>query len=171
MQNSVVMFTFFTFEQKYPFCANLVQNAKIISLSLNLVATLTWICRTQWCCSLSLFSTGNTPFLAHLVQKIKIIHLSWNLVSRLIRTWRIQWWCSLFMFLTGNTLLGPNFVQNVKLLIHNRTLTFQTKMCYFLHWKPFKYDKNAFYFILKALFVLKIFKFLSWLFSHVKNTA
>ena len=29
--------------------------------------------------------------------------------------------------------------------------------------------KNAFYFTLKALFVLKIFKFLSWLFGHVKN--
>ena len=27
--------------------------------------------------------------------------------------------------------------------------------------------KNAFYFILKALFVLKTFKFLSWLFRHV----
>ena len=29
--------------------------------------------------------------------------------------------------------------------------------------------KNAFYFTLKALFVLKIFKFLAWLFGHVKN--
>ena len=29
--------------------------------------------------------------------------------------------------------------------------------------------KNAFYFILKALFVLKIFKFLSRLFGHVKK--
>ena len=29
--------------------------------------------------------------------------------------------------------------------------------------------KNAFYFIVKALFVLKIFKFLSWLFGHVEN--
>ena len=36
---------------------------------------------------------------------------------------------------------------------------------------PFKMVKNAFYFILKALFVLKIFKFLSWLFSHVGKTA
>ena len=27
--------------------------------------------------------------------------------------------------------------------------------------------KNAFYFTSKALFVLKIFKFLSWLFGHV----
>ena len=31
--------------------------------------------------------------------------------------------------------------------------------------------KNAFYFILKALFVLKIFKFLSWPFGHVGKTA
>ena len=31
--------------------------------------------------------------------------------------------------------------------------------------------KNAFYFILKALFVLWIFKFLSWLFGHVGKTA
>ena len=29
--------------------------------------------------------------------------------------------------------------------------------------------KNAFYFTLKALFVLKIFKFLSWLFGHVEK--
>ena len=29
--------------------------------------------------------------------------------------------------------------------------------------------KNAFYFTLKALFVLKIFKFLSWLFDHVEK--
>ena len=31
--------------------------------------------------------------------------------------------------------------------------------------------KNAFYFILKLLFLLKIFEFLSWLFGHVENTA
>ena len=29
--------------------------------------------------------------------------------------------------------------------------------------------KNAFYFILKAFFILKIFKFLSWLFGHVEK--
>ena len=34
-----------------------------------------------------------------------------------------------------------------------------------------KMMKNAFYFILKALFVLKIFKFLSWLFGQVGKTA
>ena len=34
-----------------------------------------------------------------------------------------------------------------------------------------KMMKNAFYLLLKALFVLKIFKFLSWLFGHVEKTA
>ena len=31
--------------------------------------------------------------------------------------------------------------------------------------------KNAFYFILKAFFVLKIFKFLSWLPGHAEKGA
>ena len=34
---------------------------------------------------------------------------------------------------------------------------------------PLKMKKNAFCFILKALFVLKIFNFLSWLFGHVEK--
>ena len=36
---------------------------------------------------------------------------------------------------------------------------------------PSKMMKNDFYFILKALSALKIFKFLSWLFGHVEKTA
>ena len=32
-------------------------------------------------------------------------------------------------------------------------------------------DEKFFYFILKALFVLKLFKFLSWLFGHAGKTA
>ena len=36
---------------------------------------------------------------------------------------------------------------------------------------PWKMIKNSNYFILKALFILKIFKFLSWLFDHVEKTA
>ena len=31
--------------------------------------------------------------------------------------------------------------------------------------------KNAFYFTLKALFVIKISKFLSWLFGYVEKTV
>ena len=34
-----------------------------------------------------------------------------------------------------------------------------------------KLMKNAFYFILKAFFLLKISKFLSWIFGHVEKTA
>ena len=36
---------------------------------------------------------------------------------------------------------------------------------------PLKMMKNAFCFILKGLFFLKIFKFLSWFFGHVEETA
>ena len=39
------------------------------------------------------------------------------------------------------------------------------------HENPLKIMKNAFYFMLKALFVLKVFKFLSWHFGHVGKTA
>ena len=31
--------------------------------------------------------------------------------------------------------------------------------------------KNTFYFIFKAVIVLKIFKFLYWIFGHVEKTA
>ena len=50
--------------------------------------------------------------------------------------------------------------------------TSKKNLFYFLQWKPWwKMMKNVFYFILKALFVLKIFKFLSGLFSHKEKTA
>ena len=41
MQNSMAVFTFFFFDQRRSFLANLVQNVKIVSLRLNLVATIT----------------------------------------------------------------------------------------------------------------------------------
>ena len=37
--------------------------------------------------------------------------------------------------------------------------------------RPLKMMKNDFYFILEALLVLKILKFLLWLFGHVEKTA
>ena len=36
---------------------------------------------------------------------------------------------------------------------------------------PSNMMKNAFYFILKAPFVLKVFKLLYWIFGHVDKTA
>ena len=59
---SMVVFTFFVFDQKCPFWTNLFQNVKIISLSWNLVSRLIWICRIQWCCSIFLFPTENSLF-------------------------------------------------------------------------------------------------------------
>ena len=47
-------------------------------------------------------------------------------------------------------------------------LTFHKSVCVICFFEsPLKLLKNAFYFTLKALFVLKIFTFLSWLSGHV----
>ena len=62
MQNSMVMFIYFVFDDKYLFWANLAQKVKIISWSRNLVARLIRICRIQWYCSPFLFLSGNTLF-------------------------------------------------------------------------------------------------------------
>ena len=49
-------------------------------------------------------------------------------------------------------------------------LFYLKKLFYLFQWKPaLKMMKNAFDFILKARFVFKIFKFLSWLFVHVET--
>ena len=46
------------------------------------------------------------------------------------------------------------------------------KICFIcLNESSLKIKKNALYFILKDLFVLKIFKFLSWLFGRIEKTA
>ena len=42
---------------------------------------------------------------------------------------------------------------------------------FFITESPLKMMKKAFYFTLKALFVLKMFKFFSWLSSYVEKTA
>ena len=52
-----------------------------------------------------------------------------------------------------------------------RTLAFQKNCFIWFNESPSKMMKNAFYFILKALFVYKIFKFLSSLFGHCEKTA
>ena len=44
-----------------------------------------------------------------------------------------------------------------------------SKLCLGATESPLKMMKNAFYVTLKALFVLKIFKFLSWYFGHVEK--
>ena len=63
----------------------------------------------------------------------------------------------------------------MKLIFNNKALKSgsqipKKRVIYFIE-SPLKMLKNAFYFTLKALFVLKIFKFLSWLFGHVEEMA
>ena len=74
-----------------------------------------------------------------------------------------------------------NFAKFLKTIFSRRP-----KNCYFLKFlfikgtlsrlrqfltteSPLKMMKNAFYFTSKAVFVLKIFKFLSWLFGHISK--
>ena len=66
-------------------------------------------------------------------------------------------------FLTKSDFLIPKYVLKVGLLPSE-------KVCFICFNKSLlKIIKNAFYFILKAPFVLKIFKFLSRLFDHIKK--
>ena len=55
---------------------------------------------------------------------------------------------------------------------YSRTLTFQKNFfIIYCEESPSKMMKNTFYFILTALSVLKMLKFLSWLFGHLWKTA
>ena len=63
------------------------------------------------------------------------------------------------------------FVKRKEFLYLDLDSDLSKKMFYLLQWKPFRNDKNAFYLILKAFFVLKILKFLSRLFGHEEKTA
>ena len=75
----------------------------------------------------------------------------------------------------------PQFEHNMNFLYKPKTVTFiHSKFDSYLPKKncvicfdesPLKMMKNAFYFILKVLFVLKIFKFLSSLLGHEGKTA
>ena len=62
MRDSMMLFTFFAFDRKYSFCANLVQKVKIVRLRWNLILTLIRICRIQWWCSLFTFLARNIFF-------------------------------------------------------------------------------------------------------------
>ena len=74
----------------------------------------------------------------------------------------LKWWpFKVFMKLHKSLLLIANLVKGAALGLGQFLATESL-------WKLMK---DAFYFVLKALFVLKIFKFLSWLFGHVQKTV
>ena len=88
-------------------------------------------------------------------------------VSKIIGTLGTNWyifWKALMVFYT----LMQWYGSWAKMTPPPRTSVYPKKSGQFLTTEsPLKMMKNVFYFTLKALFVLKIFKFLSWLFSHV----
>ena len=77
-----------------------------------------------------------------------------------------DWRMGLFSVNTPGNVYSRRFSVNFKVGLST------SKKNYFIYFneKPLQMMKNAFYFILK-LFVLKIFKLLSWLFSHVEITG
>ena len=110
------------FNQKYPFCENLIPMFKIVCFKWNLVITLIRICRIQWWHPLFMVFNRKYSFWAKLVQKkskllvftlkfgtkipflgkfnpmLKIVWFKRNLITTLIRICRIQWLCLLNPF-------------------------------------------------------------------------
>ena len=62
-------------------------------------------------------------------------------------------------------------IMRLGLLLKVGLSPYKKKIFIWLNDSPSKMMKNVFYFILKALFVLKIFKFLSWRFGHVEKAV
>ena len=60
---------------------------------------------------------------------------------------------------------ASNYLYNLKVVLFKGALSALRQ--FLAIESPLKMMKNAFYFTSKALFVLKIFKFLSWLFGHL----
>ena len=56
-------------------------------------------------------------------------------------------------------------------LTESRALTFQKNCFICFNESPLKITKNAYYLILKTLFVFKIFKFSSWQLGHIEKSA
>ena len=48
-------------------------------------------------------------------------------------------------------------------------ISLSEKICILVQWKPSKNDEKNFYCSLRAFFVLKTFKFFSWVFGHVEK--
>ena len=91
---------------------------------------------------------------------VKRLHLQYNLTHLIkfwwrhgLKLWRHNLYFKISFFLKSDSPLPKKIIF----------------IC--LNESPLQVMKNAFYFILKALFVLKIFKFLPWLFGYVEEMA
>ena len=114
----------------------------------------------HWRCPLIFFRS----FMDHVIifSPRPMQHLRWSSSWQKIgKSWKQSFTVVTDTFvLNVMGLLDPTLKEINKFRWLNRTLsTSKKKMFYFLQWKPFKNDKNAFYFILKPVFVLKILNF------------
>ena len=115
MQNSMVIYIFSVFNQKYLFGQIWCKKIKLVSLSWNFLPRITWTCRIQCLCSLFLFKTSKNLFWANLVQKNKIVSLSRNFVPRLI------WICRIQNILNILNILRRIWSKNSKLFVQSDT--------------------------------------------------
>ena len=121
-----------------------------------------------------LFTNNKKEFVFSKDKYLKNDNIIWNLPNGLLSK-RKHPWVKIFNTITrlnGYDSLSSLFRQN----IYNDFLSCVMIHLLYIPWKSLKSDshtpmvKNAFYSILKALFFLKIFKFLSWFFcSRRKN--
>ena len=89
------------------------------------------------------------------VQKIKLVNaLLISHLPKLVKQ-NIRFECDLSLNIA--LWMKPRWKQIIEILKSDSH--FSNELFYFLWWKPFKMMKNAFYFILKAFFLFKIFKF------------
>ena len=107
---------FSDFDRKQPIWVNLVQNVKIVSL------TLKFATETNLNMQNSIMFTFSDLKLQHhcwvnLVQKIKIVRLSWNLVPRLIWICRIQRCGSFYLYYGWKYPFWANLVHKIEFVL------------------------------------------------------
>ena len=107
-------------------------------------------------------------------------HHKWNKAWLLVTNWfiRVASWVVKQLKVNKSAQLRQRYhktLSNILLQVSNhasKSGSHFPKKCFIcLNDSPSKMMKNVFYFNLKALFVLKIFKLLSWLFAHGEKTA
>ena len=108
------------------------------------------------------------PIIMKIWKKISLVcKWSWSTVplkSLSEKLLILELWQSGFLLDQKNLIFGIHYIATLKGAI-------QVLGQFLITGSTSKIMKNAFYFTLKARFVLKIFKFLSWLFGHVEKTA
>ena len=110
-----MLFTFFVFEWKCPFWANLVQKIKIVTLCWNLVPSLIRICRTHWCYSLFCFWV-EIPFLDKFGPKSQNSHFKLKFGTYTNSNMQNSMAMFIFLVFEWKYPFWANLVQKVKII-------------------------------------------------------